>query len=170
MASEPISMIAGKLDRIASEIEALRVKALGASTIDKTGAVRVAANSPELKRISELEKTARRLAAIQAEIAGCFQSVGANSREEINERRRNAVGDIEGAPLEAFKAFKLYHELPAANGGHPDLLPGDLVQTPAYQKVEIEQRDRMERARTDLGKINPVISQLNALIAEANSL
>ena len=171
MATEPIPMIESKVSRISEEIAALRVKALGASTIDpKNGAVRVASDSPELKRIASLEASQNRLGAIKAEIAECFKAAGVGSRQEIEEHRRNAEGDIHGAPLEAFKTFKMLHELPKVNGGFPELLPSDLAATDAYQKVEREQRDRMDRAKATLEKINPVISRLNALITEANSL
>mgnify|MGYP001768071416 FL=1 len=169
--AEPIPMIDQKIDRIAEEIASARTKALANSTIDpKTGAVKVASDSPELKRVSDLQSRSSRLAAIKAEIAGIFQAVGIESRQEIEERRRNAEGDLAGAPLEAFKHFKMLHELPKGNGGHPDLLPSDLVKAEAYQKVEREQRARMDRATADLEKINPVMARLHALISEANSL
>ena len=170
MASEPISMIEEKIIRLTNEIEAARTKALAAASINSKGIVKVDPDSPELKRIASLEASQNRLGAIKAEIAECFKAAGVGSRQEIEEHRRNAEGDIHGAPLEAFKTFKMLHELPKVNGGFPELLPSDLAATDAYQKVEREQRDRMDRAKATLEKINPVISRLNALITEANSL
>ncbi len=168
---EPIQMIEGKISRIANEIEAARTKALAASTIDpKTGAVKVASDSPELKRISEMEKTAARLEAIKAEIAGLYETAGVAGREQLGTLRNQAEADIAGGPLEAWKHFRMYHELPTTNGGFSDLLPSDLCQVEPYQAIEREQRARMERARADLEKINPVMARLHALTAEANSL
>lgn len=171
MASEPIPMIAGKLDRITDEIAALRVKALGASTIDpKTGAVRVAANSPELKRIASLEASQARLGAIKVEIGQLYQAAGVETREELHERRRNLEGDIMGAPIEAWRHFKHIHELPASSGGYPDLLPSELCQVERYRVLEDREKARRDQAKAALGPINEAIKMVSNLTAEANSL
>lgn len=168
--SEPIPMIQSRLDGIASEIAATRTRALSNASIDGKGTVRVSADSPELMHIADLEKISTRLAAIKAEIAGIFNAAGVESREQLGTLRNQAEADIAGAPLESWKHFRMFHELPPVNGGFSDLLPSDLAKVEPYQAIEREQRARMERAKADLEKINPVMSKLSALISEANSL
>lgn len=168
--AEPIPMIEKKIAGMADEIAAARTKALSAASIDSKGAVKVPSDHPELKKIAATEQAIARLEAIKAEITGLYKTAGVGSREELSECRSAALGDIGGAPIECFKAFKMYHELPEASGGRPDLLPSDLCQFGPYQAVERRERDRLERAQATLTLIDPILRKLADLITEANSL
>lgn len=169
----PELRLARRYNALSDELGQLRLNTIGSTYIDKSGAVKVN-QSPGLtalqRRISEKEQALEKLVSIASQLGDILEQAGAGSIHELHSRREEHTSTIQSAPVLAWEQFRLAHELPSPNGGHPDLLPSDLVRVESYKVFEDAERAKMDAAKASLEPINEAITRVSSLVAEANGL
>jgi len=157
---------------IERELGQLRGQTARFTYVDKNGNLKVN-QSPELANIQAqikaqeqaldlLNKSASRVAAVLKELQ-------CSSFEEVQERRRELIGIIDGSGPRAWEKFRMLRELPTTSGGYPSLLPGELVEIESYKQFEQSVRVERDKAQEQLDKLSPLLEEISRLTVTAYS-
>ena len=152
--------LAGKYRKLDQDTQALRVQSLQYAT-----------NDPRRLEVLEALKAAEgKMVALKPVIEkynAVLDRVGCISERGIREARSETATVPVSALNQALTKYRICRELPASQGGHPDLLPSDLCNVPEYKAFEDEMRAKIEAGKALYAEQTEAMEELDALSSEA---
>jgi len=173
IANSPELRLTEKQMAIGEELVALRnqtIKFTHVATDGKMVVDRTPAFEALQAQIVEKEQAIEKLEKIAEQITKILQQAGAGTVHELGERREAYSNTINSGPFRAWDEFRLHRERPIGQGGHPHLLPSDLVKVESYKAIEDTIRADMDQAKAALKPIEAAREKITSLVSEANSL
>jgi len=166
-------VIAEKYASINDELGKLRLSTIGSTYVASDGTLKVNPSdglSSLLIEISEKEKTLNRLIEIVNQINKILGDANVETILELSELKNAHLNEIQSAPVRAWEAFRLHRELPAGQGGYPDLLPSDLVLVASFKAIEDDERAKFDAAKIAVEPVSAAWKEVVDLYEEAASL